>query len=195
MKRYLFLFISILLLFNNCATTKKNFVNRPLIINKVKLTILHNNDIYKAKGNISLQKDSDNIRFKFFGPLGIEIIKGSYINSLSYFNNIENRDYSEIEDVILKKYNFKINKKCFYLFLIGDIESLYNEISKINSNNYNLNIFHNTNQFTIVNNFNSQYLKVLYKFRSSYPKNVTINIGQNNNNEFSIILDYISFQF
>jgi len=192
MIKNIFLYSTILFLVTSCVTTKKNFVNNGVIVDKVKLTFIQNSEIYKAKGNIIIHKDSDNINFKFFGPLGIELIKGSYENSLNYFNCIENKYYTDIETVILNKYNFKINKKCFYFFLIGDIDSLFNEICKINLNNYSLNFFHSKDEFSIVNNFSSKYFKVLYKFRNNYPKRISIGIGDRNYCEYSLMLDFIN---
>ena len=191
MKKNLYLFALVLIFISGCTIAKIDLKYKEVSNIKLKLTVVYDGDINKAKGIILFKSDSDNIYFNFYGPLGINILKGSYINSFYYRNNLENKDYFNTESIILKKFGLNINKKIIKFLLLGDIGKVRNEILSINSINPEFNFLASNNEFTITDKINMKFIKVQYRYKYGLPKKVLISVGNASNIDYSITMEYV----
>lgn len=179
----------------SCVVNKRNYTGNGVLIDKVKLRINYHGEVLKAKGRISIFAYSDSlVRFRFFGPMGFEVLHGTYGNSLDYFSNIEKQEYDNVEKSIYETYHFRIDRKCFTLFLIGDTEGLRHELSIINKENSEIQILGTDNDLSIVNTINSEYFKVSYVLKNFFPKTISISLGDRSGEKIKLLLEYYSYR-
>jgi len=187
-----FILVFTILLFVTCTSTKISTFQNRVILDKVSLKVDLNGEGYKAKGNISIFFDSI-INFRFYGPLGFEVLKGSYYNSLNYVNTLEKRSYFEIENTILIKYNLRISRRAFEYFLLGNISNLKTEMAKLNPISAGLTMNFDKQSFSVYNNISRKSIVVFYKLDRAMPKIVFITLTDNKGMNIKIAMKYIHF--
>lgn len=149
-------------------------------------------ETYKVKGNIYYSKDSDGIYFNFYGPLGINVIKGSYIRSLDVYNALENKSYLNFEKNIYKKYDIIVDKLAIKYFLFGNIRELYDRVLSLNKSNSYLICNLTGNELFIKNKVTNQHFKVKYNYKGNFPGKISLFLGDGAQDEYNIILEYLN---
>jgi len=125
-----------LFLIASCASPRMvqeiSLNNQSLSFTKVRLKI--NSNDYNGivlKGYIYSLKDSS-ICFKFYGPLSIELLRGTVSRDFKVYDNFNKRLYNDVFGLIKQKSGFEINLSILQALLIADLEECKSRLLKIN---------------------------------------------------------------
>lgn len=193
MKR-LVIFLTILYFFlTGCVSVKRlDVITNPrhILFDKVRLGFKHQSLRVKARGFIKMDADSL-VSFKFWGPLGLELVKGDYANSLTVFNYIENSENEHLETKVFKEFGLVINRKCIEYFLVGDSFNLLDELKKLNQYSSQLQFSQQNNDIKIKNLNSADFIEIQYKMKRSIP--FEIDLILNDKEDMTVIkMEYIS---
>jgi hypothetical protein len=191
-----FLGFFVCLFFFGCCTSHifiGSTNSKYISIDKIRLHVIKNGDDLNGKGSIKIYKDSI-INFRFFGPLGYEVLKGSYSHSLNVYSVLEKKNYEDLDLSLKVRYGIQLSRKCCEFLLIGDIDDLKLLFIQENLLNKDLRIITGPHLFEVTNIRNGEYLRVSYRFKKDFPRKVIIYLGNGiENNEIS--MDYIKTSF
>lgn len=154
---------------------KSNYIS----FDKVKLKIINNSIGFKSVGHIYLIKDSL-ISFKFWGPLGFELVKGEYNNNLNFYSYFDKKDYTNFDKKIFSTYHFKINRNSVEYLLLGDKLQFISEINKLNKDNSNIEINQSSNLILIKDTSENTKITIRFQMKYNYPKHIDILLEDNN---------------
>jgi hypothetical protein len=142
MSKFIVIFLLTILLLSSCAI-KPNYnfsVNdKYLTYDKVKIKV-NSQKLGKVtlKGYISIVKDSS-ICFKFWGPLGIEVVSGRLDQRFvlkDHFNDVFHEDALQ---ELIDKTGIVFTKRCIENILLANIDSLKMNLATLNNNVITLN--------------------------------------------------------
>lgn len=175
----------------SCSTLNKkrdfNFRDKA----KLRITLIHDSEKIVAKGFISIIGDSELIYFNFFGPLGVPVIKGSYINTFQYFNYLTNIRNDDVETKIYLKYGIRFNRNCLKFFLKGSLDSLFRELTNVNIKNINLKFDKHNYGLSIINLELNKSIDIKYRYNNSFPTSILIEAKQEKRIQLSVLLEYM----
>jgi len=177
-----------------CTSLRKNLLSNEISFDKVKLEVVRSEDRFVAKGHIEIYKDSC-IKFKFYGPLGFEVLKGSYNHSLDYFNELDKKEVTDFDKVIFSTYGIEINRRCVEFILTGDLNNLSSELTKLNQDPDKVLISIHKQEVFITNPRNSDFIKITYSYYQGFPKKIYFTGGTRNIQNFQIQVKYIDVKY
>jgi hypothetical protein len=154
--RYLIIFLFV---FSSCASHRfvldKN--SNYISCDKVKCEIKSSGFEHSLNGYIFINKIDSSLCFKFFGPLGINVLNGFISPSIFRISdNINNRKISAISSIVDTSL-IKIPNNCFYDLFIGSNNCLNNFVSK----NQTYHFHQKGNKFLIYNLSNNLIYEII----------------------------------
>ncbi|MDP4207482.1 MAG: hypothetical protein Q8928_01580 [Bacteroidota bacterium] len=142
MPKFTVIFLLTILFLSSCAI-KTNYIfsanDKYVTYDKVKIKV-NSQKLGKVtlKGYISIVKDSS-ICFKFWGPLGIEVVSGRLDQRFvlkDHFNDIFHADALQ---ELIDKTGIVFTKRCVENILLAKIDSLKTDLTTLNNNVITLN--------------------------------------------------------
>lgn len=126
MKKYILLFLLV-----SCSSSRLSigtiFLESTIIYDKVKLSYSDNFNKVILRGKVTISKDSL-IKFKFFGPLGVEAVSGKFVTILELQSQFTDSLSEKISSKLYDTFGFQLERKMVENLLLFNSLKLYEQL-------------------------------------------------------------------
>ena len=147
-----------------------------IAFDRVKISYTDENNSVSLKGKISVFKDSV-VLFKFFGPMGIEVLSGKIDSVLVFKSKYADNFQINLIDKIQKDFGVRINRKMMEYLLSFNYNGFFQELKNNVKSNLDVTMSAQNNSRHIIslieNDINSSYVITFVK-KDKFPLQILV---------------------
>jgi len=174
LKRYFFIF-----LFFSCSSARvpldKVLLSPTIFFDKLK--VFYSNDLVSGsfKGKINVYKDSL-VSFKFYGPLGIEVLSGRFDTTLilsgKFSDSIQVNFISKIQHV----FGVRMNRNMIEYLFTFKYDNLFREIKSNVESNIEISnkVLHHGRYIIVMKDFNANSTSMITFVKDKFPLQIIL---------------------